>query len=94
MDKEYRHEGEKDWEKADSVLFNSFIFLQLFNEVSACECVSLLCVRAWVCVRAVLSASKLRLPLHRPCGGAPACCSLRSVPSVSLRRCHSDDTCT
>jgi len=33
MDKSYIHEGEKDWIKADSVLFNAFIFLQLFNEV-------------------------------------------------------------
>lgn len=33
MDKGYIHEGEEDWIKADSVLFNAFIFLQLFNEV-------------------------------------------------------------
>lgn len=33
MDKAYIHEGEEDWIKADSVLFNAFIFLQLFNEV-------------------------------------------------------------
>ncbi len=36
MDKAYFHEGEQDWIKADSVLFNAFIFLQLFNEVSGC----------------------------------------------------------
>lgn len=36
MDKGYIHEGEEDWIKADSVLFNAFIFLQLFNEVCAC----------------------------------------------------------
>lgn len=33
MDKGYVHEGEEDWMKADSILFNSFIFLQLCNEV-------------------------------------------------------------
>jgi hypothetical protein len=33
MEKGYFHEGEEDWIKADSVLFNAFIFLQLFNEV-------------------------------------------------------------
>lgn len=33
MEKAYIHEGEEDWIKADSVLFNAFIFLQLFNEV-------------------------------------------------------------
>lgn len=37
MDKAYFHEGEEDWIKADSVLFNAFIFLQLFNEVG-CLC--------------------------------------------------------
>jgi hypothetical protein len=37
MDKGYFHEGEQDWIKADSVLFNAFIFLQLFNEVRCCS---------------------------------------------------------
>jgi hypothetical protein len=37
MDKGYIHEGEEDWIKADSVLFNAFIFLQLFNEVGALQ---------------------------------------------------------
>lgn len=35
MDKAYIHEAEVDWEKADSLLFNSFIFLQLLNEVNS-----------------------------------------------------------
>jgi hypothetical protein len=29
MDKAYLHEGEEDWQKADSVLFNAFIWLQV-----------------------------------------------------------------
>jgi hypothetical protein len=29
MDKEYVHEGEVDWQKADSILFNAFIWLQV-----------------------------------------------------------------
>jgi hypothetical protein len=29
MDKEYIHEGELDWQKADSILFNAFIWLQV-----------------------------------------------------------------
>eukprot|EP00878_Enallax_costatus_P000995 GHUV01001127.1.p1 GENE.GHUV01001127.1~~GHUV01001127.1.p1 ORF type:complete len:1156 (+),score=304.08 GHUV01001127.1:371-3838(+) len=35
MDKAYTHESEVDWEKADSLLFNSFIWLQIFNEVNS-----------------------------------------------------------
>lgn len=35
MDKAYEHEAEVDWQKADSILFNSFIWLQLLNEVNA-----------------------------------------------------------
>eukprot|EP00879_Flechtneria_rotunda_P003828 GHRR01004068.1.p1 GENE.GHRR01004068.1~~GHRR01004068.1.p1 ORF type:complete len:993 (+),score=315.28 GHRR01004068.1:1703-4681(+) len=34
-DKSYTHEAELDWMKADSILFNSFIMLQLLNEVNA-----------------------------------------------------------
>lgn len=29
FDKAYLHEGEEDWQKADSVLFNAFIWLQV-----------------------------------------------------------------
>ncbi|WIA22054.1 hypothetical protein OEZ85_004399 [Tetradesmus obliquus] len=35
FDKAYLHEGEEDWQKADSVLFNAFIWLQMLNEVNA-----------------------------------------------------------
>lgn len=35
MDKAYNHEAEVDWEKADSLLFNSFIWLQIFNEINS-----------------------------------------------------------
>lgn len=35
MDKAYDHEAELDWEKADSILFNSFIWLQMLNEINS-----------------------------------------------------------
>lgn len=35
FDKAYFHESELDWEKADSVLFNAFIWLQMLNEINA-----------------------------------------------------------
>lgn len=77
MDKAYLHEGEEDWIKADSVLFNAFIFLQLFNEVGAVDGVKPFMPRwPWGFWDLEWERAGGQSPLHQPVAmrGLSKCC--------------------